>query len=242
MRYGLLAVMLVAVAGPARADDEAAAAVDRAIQAIGGATKLAALKGGTWKTSGTVRGKPSRAEFHGELPGKFRIDSTRPVDGKPVRFSRVINGDKGWVVEGDKSRPMTAEELAGVRSSFYHKQLATTLLPLKDKGCKLATVGPAEVNGKPALAVKASRPGFPDVTIYFDQESGLPAKTEMSDTNRVTGQGRKVELVFSDYKEFDGLRMAGRTKTYHDGKLFLDTELTEFRRAESLPPGTFTAP
>jgi hypothetical protein len=234
--------MLLAAAGAARADDEATAAVDRAIQAVGGAKKLAALKGGTWKTSGTARGKPSRAEFHGELPGKFRIDSTRQVDGKPVRFSRIINGDKGWVVEGDTTRPMTAAEMAGVRSSFYHKQLATTLLPLKDKACKLATVGPAEVNGKPALAVKASRPGFPDVTIYFDQESGLPAKTEMSDTNRAAGQGRKVELVFSDYKEFDGLKMAGRTKTYHDGKLFLDTELTEFHRAESLPTGLFTAP
>ena len=48
--------------------------------------------------------------------------------------------------------------------------------------------------------------------------------------------------MLSDYKEFDGVKMASRTKTYHDGQLFLDTELVEFRRADSLPGKTFDAP
>lgn len=163
------------------------------------------------------------------------------MDGKPTRYSRVVNGDKGWVIEGDKVRPMAAAEIAGVRESFYRKQIATTLIPLTDKACKLSAAGRA-VAGRPATAIRASQAGFPDVTLYFDQETGLPAKTEMTGRDPAGGRGRKVELVLSDYKEFDGVKMAARTKTCYDGRLFLDTELVEFRRADALPGKTFDAP
>lgn len=175
--------------GPAaRADEKAAAAVDRAIRLIGGEEKLADLKAGIWKTSGQVQGKPSRAEFHGELPGKFRIDSTRVVDGKPVRFSRVVNGEEGWVVLGDKAVPMTPAEVEAVRVSFYHKQAVTTLLPLKHPDCKL-TAAAATVNGKPATMVRAARKGYPELTLYFDAATGLPVKSEMTDGDRAAAEG-----------------------------------------------------
>lgn len=241
MRWVLPALGLAAFLAPGPADDtdQARAAVDRAIAAIGGEQKLQGLTAGTWKTSGVFQGKQSRAEFRGELPGRFRIDSTRIVDGKPVVFSRILDGDKGWVVEGEAVREMTPAEVEGVKTTFYHKQMATTLLPLKDKGCELKLVGPADVNGKPTTAVRAARKGFPDVTLHFDSATGLLVKTELTDKNPMTGKDRKVELEFGEYKEFDGVRMATRTKTYHDGKLFLEAEITEFKGAKSLPPGTF---
>lgn len=55
----------------------------------------------------------------------------------------------------------------------------------------------------------------------------------------MTGKDRKVELEFSGYKEFGGIRLATRTRTYHDGKLFLEAEITEFKAADAHPPGTF---
>lgn len=235
----LLALGLFLPTGAARADDPARDAVDRAIAAVGGEEKLRALKGGVWKTSGVFQGKPSRAEFRGELPGKFRIDSTRVVDRSPVRHSRIVDGDKGWVVEGGAVREMTRAEVEGVRTTFYHKQLATTLLPLKDKETTLTPGGPADVNGKPAVAVVAARKGFPDVTLYFDPATGLLVKTATTDKAAATGKARRVELEFSDYKEFDGIRLATRTKTYHDGQLFLEAEITEFKATTAHPPGTF---
>lgn len=240
MRTLTAAVLLAAVAA-ARADDagKAAVVVDRAVKLIGGEKKLADLKAGVWKTAGQVQGRQSRAEFHGELPGKFRIDSDRVIDGKPARLSRIVDGDKGWVVEGDTTRPMTKAEIDGVRSSFYHKQAATTLIPLKHPDCRLTSGGRVEVNGKPVDVVRAARKGFPELTLYFDAETGLLAKSEMTDTDARTGRPRKVELEFAAYKEFDGIKMASRTKTYHDGKLFLEVEITEFKGAAGLPAGTF---
>ena len=237
----LLVTTLLFAAGVARADEtdpEAAAVVDRAVAASGGAEKLAALKAGVWKTSGTFRGQQSRAEFSGELPDKFRIDSTRVVDGKTVQHARIINGERGWVVTDGRVTPMTEDELKGVRASYYHKRLATTLLPLKDKECLLSFEGVRALEGKPVAVVKAVRKGYPDVTLFFDKESGLLAKSE-SVQRSGSGSDVHVELFFNQFRDFDGIKIATRTKALHDGKPFLETEITEFKQVKSLPPETF---
>jgi hypothetical protein len=232
--------LLIPAAGAADDAAEARAVVDRAVRAAGGADKLAALTAGTWKTNSFVQGRPSQAEFRGELPGKFRLDGTRTVDGKEVPFRRIVDGDKGWVVTGGDVRPMTPAEIEGVKSTFEHKQLATTLVPLAGKDYTLTLLPPADLNGRPAQVVKAARAGRPDLKLYFDPSTGLLAKTETTDTAPATGKPRKVELEFSDYREFDGIKLAGKTKAYHDGELFIETELTEFKAAkDGLPPGSF---
>lgn len=232
----MLTLLACALAQPPA---DARGLVEKAAAAAGGRDRLAHLKAGVWATSGTVQGRPSRAEFRGELPDRFRIDSTRPVDGKPTRVSRVVAGDRGWVVEGDAKREMTPAELAGARASFYHKQAAATLLPLLDPAVTLTPVAPAVVNGQPAPGVRASRPGYPPITLHFDPATGLVARSEMAEPAGGGKPARRVELVFSDYREFDGVRMAGRTKTYHDGKLFLEAELTDFKGSAGLPAETF---
>ena len=238
LALGLLADLLA----PAQDPGEARIVVDRAIDAVGGTQKLSGLTGGVWKTNGTVRGKASKAEFHGELPGKFRIDSTRVVDGPPVKMSRIVDGDKGWIVEGDKTTPMTPAEIAGVRSSFYHKQAATTLIPLTEKGVQLAVMAKLVLPGGPATQIRVTRAGYPDLLMTFDDKSGLLVKSEMTDKDPKANGDRKVEIEWNEYKEFDGVKMASRSKTYHDGKLFIDTEITDFKRASGLPGTTFAPP
>ncbi len=218
---------------------EARRIVERAIAAIGGGKNLEALKGGVWKTSGTVRGNPSQAEFHGELPGKFRIDSTRVVDGKSVRYSRIVNGDEGWVVQGTAIEPMTAAEIAGVKASFYHKQAATTLMPLKEKDVVLSVVGKVAIEAGKGTQIQVARKGYPNLVFTFDDKSGLLVKSEMTDKDPRTLADRKVEIEWKNYKTFDGVKMASQTKTYHDGKLFIDTEILDFKAAGRFPEKTF---
>src|SRR4051812_41074903 len=117
----LIVISLLAAGAGSTFADEAAKArkvVDRAIKVIGGAKKLGELKAAVWKTNGTFQGRPSRAQFSGELPGKFRIDSTRLVDGKKTIYSRIINGEKGWIVDDGQVKPMGVAEIADVKSSY----------------------------------------------------------------------------------------------------------------------------
>ena len=232
----MLPLLALALAQPPA---DARALVEKAVAAAGGKDRLTLLKAGVWSTSGTVQGRPSRAEFRGQLPGQFRIDSVRPVDGKPTPFSRIVDGDRGWVVEGEAKREMRPEELASVRASFYHKQAAATLLPLLDPAVTLAPVPPLVLGGKPAPGVKASRPGLPPLLLHFDPATGLVAKSEMTEPQGTSKPGRKVELLYTDFKAFDGVKMAGRTKTFHDGKLFLEVELIDFKGSAGLPPVVF---
>jgi hypothetical protein len=241
MHRVLVAVTLLMV-GVGAADDaaEARKVVDRAVEAAGGAKKLAGLTGGVWKTVGMFQGRPSRADFRGLLPGKFRIDSTRMADGKKVVHSRIVDGEKGWVVEGSSVKAMTTEEIARVKQTFYHKQTATTLVPLTDKEVRLSLAGKAVQNGRPATRVKVVRPGQPDLLLTFDAETHLLVRSEMTAKGPRSGKSQKVELEFSGHKEFDGVKMPAHTKTYHDGQLFLESEIVEFRQVKSLPAKTFT--
>jgi hypothetical protein len=134
---------------------------------------------------------------------------------------------------------MTEAEIAGVKATFYHKQSATTLVPLTDKSVELKLMGRSNQDGQPLTLLKAVKKGFPDLILTFDDKTGLLIKSEMTNTDPKTGADRKVEIEWRDHKEFDGIKMASRTRTYHDGKLFIDTEITEFKRARNLPPGTF---
>lgn len=236
----LLATVACVTAVPADESAEARAVVDRALAAVGGADALGGVRAGVWKTSGTFKGRPSRGSFRGELPGKFRIDSQRPAgNGGTVTVSRIVDGDKGWVVEGEKTTPMSAAQIADVRTSFYHKRLATTLVPLTDPACRLERVGEGQVQGNAVVVIKATHVGYPDVLLSFDRQTGLLAKSEMVARNEATGADRKVEIFFRDYKDFGGFKMASRSKTLHDGEPFVDTEITDFKSVPSLPPETF---
>ncbi len=238
-RY-LSAAVLLLVGQAAIADDGARKVVDRAIDAVGGAKKLADLTGGVWRTVGTFQGRPSRADFSGQLPDKFRTDSTRLAEGKKTRYSRIVNGEKGWVIDGDQVRPMTAAEIADVRSSYYHKQAVTTLIPLTENAVRLSLAGKATHEGRPVTQVKAAREGYPDLLLSFDDRTGLLVRSEMTVKSERTGKPRKVVLELSGHKEFGGIKLPGRTRTYHDGELFLDTETVEFKAASNLPQKTFT--
>ena len=234
--------VLLALTPAAFADDAARAVVVRAVAATGGAANLAALTAGTWKTSATVNGNPSRAEFAGELPGQFRLDGSRVVDGVRVKTSRIIDGDKGWVVEGAKTRPMTPAELAGGKASFAHKQAAATLTPLLDPAYSLTSAGPGLVAGKPVAVVTAAKPGQPPLTLAFDAATGLLVQSATTDADPKTGADRRVEAQYSAHRDFGGVKLAGRTKTFHDGKLFIDAELVEFTAVKTHPAGTFAPP
>lgn len=241
MKHFILLAVPLLYASLARADEasDARQVVDRAIAAIGGQERVQRLTGGIWKTNGTVRGNPSKAEFQGQLPDKFRIDSMRLINGEKVPYSRIVNGERGWVVEGSQITPMSEAEISGVRSTFYHKQAATTLLPLLDKGTQLRVAARSIVDGQPVTQIRVTREGFPSLLFTFSEASGMLIKSEMSAPDARTGMDRKVEIFWSDHTEFDGVKMARRSKTFHNGELFIDTEITEFHAASSHPAGTF---
>src|SRR5205807_2410640 len=68
---------------------------------------------------------------------------------------------------------------------------------LRDRQFTLAALPEAAVEGRPAVGVKASYPGQPDVSLWFDKETHLLVKTAYRSG---PGQGSLQETVLGDYR------------------------------------------
>lgn len=242
--WGTAAGLALLLAGGAARADEAErlkALVEEAIKAKGGEARLVELQAAVWKSRGTGPERTTSATLYGQLPDKFRLESERTTGGKTTRFVKVINGEKGWAVEGGKVRDLTAEEMAQTRETFYHKHLDTTLLPLKDREVELAGLDESTVEGRPTLGLRVRRPGRPELKLYFDKESKLLLKSEMTGKGR-DGKPTRLEYVYGDYQDFDGIKLARKLKRFTDGKPVGEVEIVEFRPRASLGRHVFERP
>jgi hypothetical protein len=169
------------------------------------------------------------------MPGQFK----REVVGV---FTIVVNNDRGWVQAGGETRDMTPEELNPHSAEMYVGWIST-LLPLKDKKFKLATLGEAKVKDRPVVGVRVSSEGHKDVNLFFDKDSSLLAKIEHRAIATEQG-GKEVtqETFLSEYKEVDGVKAAHKVIMTRDGEKFIESETTEIHLVGKLDNSEFAKP
>ncbi len=259
MRRGLfaalLAVVVLVLAGPSRADDqsELRAVIDKAVKAAGGEANLAKYRASTWKAKGKIHVMGAALDYTGEWheydDAKARFSIDLDVMGQQVRQTNVVNGDKGWFkisvggmdVMNDE---MTKEMLDEAKEEFHHgRLLSLRAFALKDKDLELSPVGEVKVNDKPCFGIRVANKGRRDVSLFFDKETHLLLKAQMRVKDFMAG-GNEVdqEFLFSDYKDFGGLKQATKFVMNRDGKPFLDAEVTEYKHEEKLDDGLFQKP
>jgi hypothetical protein len=56
------------------------------------------------------------------------------------------------------------------------------VLPMMKSGVYALHLGDVKVGDKPALGIGVSHKNHKDVSLFFDKETGLPAKSEVSDS------------------------------------------------------------
>ena len=108
---------------------------------------------------------------------------------------------------------------------------------------KLATAGESKVADRTAVGVRVSSDKHRDVTLYFDKQTGLLAKAEFRVISEEQG-GKEVnrEILFSEYKEIEGAKMATKFLIKHDGEKFVEAEAIEFRPVGKLDDSVFAKP
>jgi hypothetical protein len=222
-------------------DDEAdaRAIVDKATKAMGGEEKLAKFAAQTWKETGTYYGMGAGLPYVGnysvQWPSKFKME----ILGV---FTLALNGDKGWVQDGGEIRDMSGEEVKVQQEGLYASWVSS-LLPLKDKKFKLATVGESKVNGSAVVGVRVSSEGRRDVNLYFDKTNYLLLKVEHRAIASEQG-GKEVnqETVFTDYKDIEGVKSAGKFVMTRDGEKYIESETSELKPAGKLDDSVFAKP
>src|SRR5262249_39105412 len=93
----LLSAVVLLIAGPVRADDDAKTILEKAIKAHGGVDKLTKFKAGRMKAKGKVF-SPAEIEFTQEswflLPDKVKEVGEFEIMNMKIKTVTIINGDK----------------------------------------------------------------------------------------------------------------------------------------------------
>jgi hypothetical protein len=225
----LAAFAVAAFAGPTMAQPpaDAKALLDQAIAAKGGVAKLSELKAAVWTTRGV--NSPSGARLQGQMPGQFRLDAEREVDGKVVRTSRIINGDQGWTVRDGEATPMDPAALARAKETFYHKYADFVLLPLLAPEVKLATMGESVFEGRPVVGLRVTHPLHSEKRMYFDKVTHHLIRSETISKDPETGRDIVNELVYDDYRDVGGIKVPYKSTTKRDGEVLRSSTTASFQ-------------
>jgi hypothetical protein len=239
---GLLGgLILLSTTGNGFSEEKEAARelIQKAITAAGGEAALAKHQAMTWKEVGTYHGMGNPLPYTGlyaaQFPDYFRME----IEGV---FTSVYAKDKGWTRMGDTVKEMTKEELAAQQSDHRAGWIAS-VLPLKDKAFTLVSLGEVKVGDQPALGVKVTREGYPEVKLYFDQKSHLLLRSVYP--TKAAEEGFKdttMEVSFSNFKKIDGATVPTKIVINRGGKVFVETEIQDLKAVGKLDPKVFGKP
>jgi outer membrane lipoprotein-sorting protein len=150
--------------------------------------------------------------------------------------NRGFNGTTGW-----ESSPATGSRLVeGQELELMQREMSiNSELDPEKWFTKMETVGIGDVDKKPAYKVATTSKAGANETRYFDKESGLLVKSEMS----VETQMGKIDAVttVSDYREVDGIKIPFSTTQTAAGQQFTVT-IEKVEHNVPIPPEKFDPP
>jgi outer membrane lipoprotein-sorting protein len=221
------------------AEDSAQAIIDKAIAAQGGAENLAKFKAFAVTSKGTmdIKGKnePCIAESYVQFPDQFKTTLEFTNNGK--RLTQVVNKDKVAITLDGKPQRLDDATRKEIKE-HTRAEVLVNLIALKDSQYKLTVLGESAVGDRQAVGVKISSEGHNNVTLHFDKESGFLVKVEQKLTDPKQGAFTQA-VVYSDYKDFNGVKRPTRQTIYKDGTKVMTMEVVEFKNLEKLPDNVF---
>jgi hypothetical protein len=225
--------------------DDATAILKKAMKALGGEDNLKKIEGAIWKSKGKLRlGDHTEHDFTGQtiMQGLDRVRSEAEIEyvGQKHKMLTILNGDRALQVFG--RMPLQPDDaVARLKSSLYLTLIPVTLTPLTEQRFKVSAAGAEKVGDRLAVVLKVTCPDGKDFTISFDKESGLPVKAVGT---IFTLDGRQVtqETTYSDYKNFEGIKVATRLESKIDGEPSRKSDLTEFKLLDKVDPMAFSIP
>jgi hypothetical protein len=134
------------------------AVIDRGIKAAGGEARLKKLRAATWKGKGTFQDGAIRGSFTLEATvqglDQFRMDFAIEYNRVARNWLLLFNKARAWGQINQMVLAFPKEINHLIRADNYALRLAHLLYPLKDKACKLTSLGELQVDGIPAVGVK----------------------------------------------------------------------------------------
>jgi hypothetical protein len=237
------------------ADEKAMAVIDKAIKAMGGQEKLE--KAQTTYSAFTYKVFSGGNAVSGSGFGRLTIQGLEnrrhviegDLNGTTSKSIMILNGDQGWTQIGARAREMPPLVIALRKQANMPELLAARPNLLKSSGFDVEWAGKQNVGDRPAFVLKVTGQDAKSLKIFYDKERGFPIKTEVrpvvpegEPTRDLIFGDHKLEWIYSDYKDFDGIKVATKAEHKKDGERIYVQEITEFKILDKVPTDTFTEP
>jgi hypothetical protein len=144
------------------------------------------------------------------------------------------------VVSAGETKDIEGDELKALLEDNFSNHVESLVPLLKDKDFTLSSVAEAKVNGKPAAGVKVKAKDHKDIDLFFDKETGLLVRVARNAYNAETMKEALFEIVYSDFKDFSGVKQPAKARLTRDGKPFADVEVTNLQLLDKVNPNEFT--
>ncbi|HEV3164315.1 MAG TPA: hypothetical protein VGZ22_09820 [Isosphaeraceae bacterium] len=234
------------LAGRTRADDDPKEIIAKSIKAHGGEEQLAKRNSFRTKSKGSLDIGEVKTTFTNEVsmkvPDQIKSSIQISVQGQDISVVQVFNDGKGWVSANGTKMELKDRLLEEMKESLYASKVELLTPLLKEKGFTLSSLGETMVADKPAVGVRVSSEGHKDIELYFDKENSLPVKRGRTSLDGATMKDVFQEAYYSDFKEFDGLKVPTRIVLHNDGKKFLEMDVTDFEVVEKFNDDEFAMP
>ncbi|MCF6333693.1 MAG: hypothetical protein L3J11_10460 [Draconibacterium sp.] len=174
-------------------------------------------------------------EMRMERPNKFRVETE--MQGQ--KMIQAYDGEIGWtIVPWISPDP---QELAGdqLKQAIDQADFEGELYNYEEKGYSADFIGKVNVDGKEAYKIKLTSKDGSVKNYYIDAGTNLIIKVKA----KVKAMGKEVEVeqIMSDYKDFDGIKMATKMESV-TGMGTMSIIIEEFKVDQKFDDAIFKRP
>lgn len=142
----------------------------------------------------------------------------------------LIDGNRGWIGDGQKVKPMDVDGLLFYQSLAYSISLSN-LVPLREKGFEIILGEDVRVRNADCSVIRVKSQGRPELKMLFDKQTGFLAKAEFRgrffnvNNLKLQRDATLLENYFSDYRKVAGVNHWQRYEQFRDGKKYCELNL-----------------
>jgi YHS domain-containing protein len=202
----------------AAAASQGRALLDRAIKALGGAERLDAMT--TYAESYSQIQKrgadevPVTFKVSWRFPDAVRQERSMTFQGKSMSAAQLLTKDGGWFISQGRAFPTRPEGLETLNLEV-RREIVPVLRSRQAAGFKVVALDAATVDGVKVDRMRIVN-GAIDVTVGVDPASGRIHSISFVDRGPEAAIG-DVTVVYSDYRQVDGVLLPFATKATFDG-------------------------
>ncbi len=222
MKKTILFILLLTIFGYGIQAQTADEIIDNYLDAIGGKEKLEKLEGLHIKAKAQTQGMEIPAEIYMFNDGKILMKFN--FQGKEIT-QMAFDGNEAWGMNMMNQKPEKLDKEATENIKRNAKdEFPIPFLNYKKKGYKVEFMGKEEIEGTETYKIKLTEHPImkdgkevPEISYYyFDTENYVPIVKETPITEGPY-QGKKVQEVYSDYQEVNGIYFPFTTTNKFNG-------------------------